>query len=81
MRTIETLVSRLNEIAPDKRGYLYYSDFASCYGGYRLVAVNPNGGGHAGAFGKSSCCDRVSKKEFVAYLDGLVSGVETALNL
>jgi len=75
---IEQLVSTLNEIAPDKRGYRYYAEFASCYGGYRLVAVNPVGGGHAGAFNQSSCCARVPKKAFILYLNGLIAGINAA---
>lgn len=47
-------------------------DFASCYGGYRLVNVSVNGGGHSGAFNKSGCEARVSKKQFLMYLGALV---------
>ena len=75
MNPIEKKVAELNRIAPHPNGYKYIIDFASCYGGYRLVSVNPKNGGHNGAFGESSCCPRVSKKEFIAYLDGLLAGL------
>lgn len=77
---IEQLVATINEIAPDERGYRYYAEFASCYGGYRLVSVNPVGGGLSGAFGQSSCCPRVGKKAFLLYLRGLISGIEAGRN-
>lgn len=76
MNIIESKVTELNSIAPHPRGYRYAADFASFYGGYRLVAVNPENGGHSDAFGKSSCCKRVSRKEFIAYLDGLLAGMK-----
>ena len=72
---IEKKADELNRIAPHPDGYTYRIDFASCYGGYRLVSVNPKNGGHSDAFGKSECCTRVSKKEFIAYLDGLLAGL------
>jgi hypothetical protein len=50
-------------------------DFTACYGGYRLVKIIENGA-HAGCFGKSSTCNRISAKEFSAYLDGLIYGFE-----
>ena len=51
-------------------------DYNSIYGGYRLVNVNVNGGGHSGAFGKSDCCARLSNKEMTLYLNGLLNGLE-----
>lgn len=53
-------------------------EYASCYGGYRLVMVNVQGGGYSGAFGKSSCCPRMKLSHFVAYLDGLEYGFHYA---
>ena len=76
MKEIEKKVDELNRIAPHQNGYKYRIDFASCYGGYRLVSVNPKNGGHSDAFGKSSCCARVPRKAFIAYLDGLLSGLK-----
>ena len=75
MKVIEKKVDELNRIAPHPAGYKYAIDFASCYGGYRLVSVNPKNGGHYDAFGKSSCCARVPRKAFIAYLDGLLAGL------
>ena len=56
-------ISELSGISTDKRDgekYHLYLDFAACYGGYRLVMVNNETGGHFGAFGESSCCERLS---------------------
>ena len=56
-------ISKLSGISTDKRDgekYHLYLDFAACYGGYRLVMVNNENGGHLGAFGESSCCERLS---------------------
>ena len=56
-------ISELPGISTDKRDgekYHLYLDFAACYGGYRLVMVNNETGGHFGAFGESSCCERLS---------------------
>jgi hypothetical protein len=50
-----------------------YCEFASCYGGYRLVMVGVSNGGHYGAFNESSCCSRRGKKEMVSYLNGLLN--------
>jgi hypothetical protein len=50
-----------------------YCEFASCYGGYRLVMVGVSNGGHYGAFNESSCCKRRTKKEMVSYLNGLIN--------
>ena len=56
-------ISELSGISTDKKEgekYHLYLDFAACYGGYRLVMVNNENGGHFGAFGESSCCGRLS---------------------
>ena len=56
-------VSELSGISTEKKEgekYHLYLDFAACYGGYRLVMVNNENGGHLGAFGESSCCERLS---------------------
>ena len=55
-------ISELSGISLEKKEgekYHLYLDFASCYGGYRLVRVNNENGGHFGAFGDSSCCERL----------------------
>ena len=56
-------ISELSGISTDKKEgekYHLYLDFAACYGGYRLVMVNNETDGHFGAFGDSSCCERLS---------------------
>jgi len=50
-------------------------EYNSAYGGYRLVNVLVKNGGHNGAFGESSSCARVSKKEMQSYLNGLLNGL------
>lgn len=52
-------------------GLKLFADYASVYGGYRLVQLN-EAGGHFGVFGQSSCCERVNAKSFNLYLDGLL---------
>lgn len=65
-------LSKEEAIKNNKDKYLTI-DFASCYGGYRLVMVDVKNGGHYGVFGQSSCCSRISKKEMVCYLNGLAN--------
>jgi hypothetical protein len=64
--------SKEDAISKSQEKYLWM-DFASSYGGYRLVMVDVSSGGHYGAFNQSSCCRRMSKKEMVAYLNGLLN--------
>jgi hypothetical protein len=64
--------SKEDAINKSQEKYLWV-DFASSYGGYRLVMVGVSNGGHYGAFNQSSCCRRMSKKEMVAYLNGLLN--------
>ena len=55
-------ISELSGISLEKKEgekYHLYLEFASCYGGYRLIMVNNETGGHFGAFGDSSCCERL----------------------
>ena len=55
-------ISELSGISTEKKEgekYHLYLEFAACYGGYRLVMVNNETGGHFGAFGDSSCCERL----------------------
>lgn len=51
-------------------------EFASHYGGYRVVNVGVKNGAHYGAFGESSSCSRKSKKEMLNYLEGILYGIE-----
>ncbi len=45
--------------------------YASCYGGYKLVYITENNG-------ESDVCGhmRVSRKEFIKYLDGVIDSFE-----
>lgn len=60
------------------KGYDYYLEYNSNYGGYRLVNVNITNGGHRGAFGESSACARRSLKVMTAYLEGVYNGAKSA---
>lgn len=51
-------------------------EYASVYGGYRLVNVSVKNGGHSGAFGESASCARLSNKEMTAYLNALLNGLK-----
>lgn len=53
-----------------------FVDYNSVYGGYRLVGVHENTGGHYGVFGMSDCCDRMSAREFWYMLNGIENGLE-----
>lgn len=66
-KAIEYKIATLKELT----GLNLQADYSSVYGGYRLVNVNESGG-HFGAFGQSSCVERVSAKTFNTYLEGLL---------
>ena len=62
LESILKTISELSGISTEKKEgekYHLYLEFAACYGGYRLVMVNNETGGHFGAFGDSSCCERL----------------------
>ena len=90
---MKTLQSILNDIASKlnlatteqqaiEMGLTHYLelDYNSYYGGYRLINVSVESGGHCGAFGESSACNRSSKKVFEAYLSGIYNGIIAAKN-
>lgn len=66
-KAIEYKIATLKKLT----GLNLQADYSSVYGGYRLVNVN-EAGGHFGAFGQSSCVERVPAKAFNLYLDGLL---------
>ena len=73
MKEIKILVSQIETLT----GNRYEVDYNSNYGGYRLNNV-PN---ETHCFGKSSIDLRMSKKEFVAYLEGLIGGLKFEIKL
>ena len=76
-------ISELSGISTDKRDgekYHLYLEFAACYGGYRLVMVNNETGGHFGAFGESSCCERLSAGKMADKLRTIVNTLEVVKN-
>ena len=63
LQSILANISKLSGISTEKKEgekYHLYLEFASCYGGYRLVLVDNKTGAEFGAFGESSCCARLS---------------------
>lgn len=50
-------------------------EYARHYGGYRVVNVSVNHGGHSGAFGESSCVARRSKKQMVDFLTAYLNAI------
>ena len=76
-------ISELSGISTDKKEgekYHLYLDFAACYGGYRLVMVNNENGGHFGAFGESSCCGRLSAGKMADKLRTIVNTLQVVKN-
>ena len=61
-------------ILKGKDKYLFI-EFASNYGGYRIVNVNIVNGGHSGAFGGNGCEGRVNYKTMEVKLRALIAGV------
>ena len=76
-------ISKLSGISTEKKDgekYHLYLEFAACYGGYRLVMVNNETGGHFGAFGDSSCCDRLPAGKMADKLRTILNTLETVKN-
>lgn len=53
-----------------------YIDYASVYGGYRLINVNVEGGGHSGSVMGSSVEKRVTYANFCYGLTALIAGLK-----
>lgn len=51
-------------------------DYASVYGGYRLVRVKTGSGAHYGAFGGNGCEARIGAKAMHLKLTSLLEGVK-----
>lgn len=43
--------------------------YATCWGGYKLVYLTDR-------FGRADVCERMPRKEFVRYLDGIIDSFE-----
>ena len=69
-KQIQQKVKELRELT----GLNLYAEFASHYGGWRLGRIGKDGI-HRGAFGESSACERMKSKVFLAYVSGLVNGL------
>lgn len=57
-----------------KTNYLYL-EYASAYGGYRVVNIGIENGAHYGALGESSCVGRRSAKDMQTRLWGILDGI------
>lgn len=70
-------ISRENaeELGLDR--YLWL-EYASVYGGWRVVNVVVKNGAHAGAFGGNGCEARVSASKMYDKLSGILAGLEMA---
>jgi hypothetical protein len=60
--------------------YLFI-EYASAYGGYRIVNVGVNNGAHYGAFGGNGCEARLKYKEMVIKLEGILAGLNCVLTI
>jgi len=72
--------SKQQAIEMNQDKYLTY-EYASVYGGYRLINVAVNSGGHFGAFGLSSTMGRLKASEFYTLLDGIEAGLQYSKNI
>ena len=55
-------------------------EYASAYGGYRVVNVKIGSGAHYGAFGGNGCEKRLSAKLMALKLDNIIAGIKVAAN-
>lgn len=74
-RVLNVSTSKEQAIEKGQNKYLFI-EYARHYGGYRVVNIDVQTGGHSGAFGESPCCPRVSLKVMTKYLEGVLFGVE-----
>lgn len=67
----------INKEQAKEKGHERYLhiEYASIYGGYRLVNVGVNNGAHYGAFGENGCEARLKYKEMVIKLNGILAGL------
>jgi hypothetical protein len=63
-----------------KQDRYLHCEYASCYGGYRLINVDVESGGHFGAFGLSSTMGRLKANEFYNFLNGIESTLQYSKN-
>lgn len=68
-------LAEVERLVPAGVGFKYEIENAPIYGGYRLVKVRLDNGGHFGAFGGNGCEPRV---KFDAMLTKLQAIIETA---
>lgn len=62
-----------------KQTYLFI-EYASAYGGYRLVSVGIDNGAHYGAFGGNGCEGRLNAKMMELKLRSLIAGASFVYN-
>ncbi len=72
-------LSKEEAIEKNQKEYLYL-EYNSYYGGYRLVMVQINSGGHNNAFGISGMSKRLKASEIVIQIQGIIAGIEYQKN-
>ena len=72
---LDELLKEIQLLIPAGEGKHYEIENAPCYGGYRLVKVSNDNGGHFGAFGGNGCEARIN---FAAMIEKLNTIIETA---
>ena len=83
LQNLLSTISELSGISTEKKEgekYHLYLEFASCYGGYRLVMVNNETGGEFGAFGESSCCKRLPAARMAEKLNIIMNTLSVVKN-
>ncbi len=65
-------------ISKNQSKYLYL-EHNSVYGGYRVINVHIEHGGHSGAFGGNGCELRLCAMSMKIKLNGILQGIEATL--
>ena len=79
LRSISELSGISLEVKEGEKYHLYL-EFAACYGGYRLVRVSNENGGHFGVFGDSSCCERLPAGKMAEKLRTILNTLDAVKN-
>ncbi len=69
------------EAKTKKQPRFLYLEHNSVYGGYRIINVSVETGGHSGAFGGNGCEARINAKNMQLKLKSILEGIEAKINL
>lgn len=75
------LATTKEEAIEKKQTKYLYLEHNSIYGGYRVINVNIESGGHSGAFGGNGCEARLSAKAMYLKLDSILEGIQATESL